>query len=140
MTEVTVAISARLEEAANAHGVPISEILERALEQEIWQRISPLDLTPRSRRVIQGAASEAENLGHDYVGTEHLLLGLLAETEGIAAQVLTGLDIASAARERITQIMSRPEYSEDSLQTYHRRMNETCVVAALFAAFSSLFS
>src|SRR5579875_153630 len=45
-------------------------------------------LTPRSREVIRYAIEECKNLNHNYVGTEHLLLGLLREWEGVAAQVL----------------------------------------------------
>ena len=45
-------------------------------------------LTPRARRVIELAIDEARRLGHGYIGTEHLLLGLLREGEGVAAGVL----------------------------------------------------
>ena len=41
-------------------------------------------LTPRARKVLDFAQSEAVSLGHDYVGTEHLLLGLVDEDEGVA--------------------------------------------------------
>ncbi len=49
--------------------------------------------TPRSKKVLQLALVEAQGLNHAYVGTEHLLLGLLREGEGVAAQVLRQLDI-----------------------------------------------
>ena len=49
--------------------------------------------TPRVKKVLDLARQEAQNLGHDYVGTEHLLLGLLAEGEGVAAQVLKNLNV-----------------------------------------------
>lgn len=48
-------------------------------------------LTPRVKKVIELAFLQAQHLGHNYVGTEHLLLGLIAEGEGIAAQVLVSL-------------------------------------------------
>jgi len=50
-------------------------------------------LTPRAKRVIELAIDEARNLGHNYIGTEHLLLGLLREGEGVAAGVLDSLGI-----------------------------------------------
>jgi ATP-dependent Clp protease ATP-binding subunit ClpC len=50
-------------------------------------------LTPRARRVIELAIDEARYLGHNYIGTEHLLLGLLREGEGIAAGVLDSFGI-----------------------------------------------
>jgi ATP-dependent Clp protease ATP-binding subunit ClpC len=49
--------------------------------------------TPRSKKVLQLAMAEAQTLNHTYVGTEHILLGLLHEGEGIAAQVLRNLDV-----------------------------------------------
>src|SRR3982751_189282 len=49
--------------------------------------------TPRAKKVIEWAIEEARNLHHNYVGTEHLLLGLLREEEGVAAQVLMNLGL-----------------------------------------------
>ena len=49
--------------------------------------------TERARQVVVLAQEEARTLGHNYIGTEHILLGLLAEQYGIAAQVLVSLDI-----------------------------------------------
>jgi ATP-dependent Clp protease ATP-binding subunit ClpC len=50
-----------------------------------------LPQTPRAKKVIEYAIEEARNLNHNYVGTEHILLGLLREQEGVAAQVLLNL-------------------------------------------------
>ena len=55
-------------------------------------------LTPRARRVIELAIDEARYLGHNYIGTEHLLLGLLREGEGIAFGVLDSLGITLTGR------------------------------------------
>jgi ATP-dependent Clp protease ATP-binding subunit ClpC len=52
-----------------------------------------LPQTPRAKKVIEYAIEEARALNHNYVGTEHILLGLLRETEGVAAQVLMGLGL-----------------------------------------------
>ncbi len=52
-----------------------------------------LPQTPRAKKVIEYAIEEARALNHNYVGTEHILLGLLRETEGIAAQVLVSLGL-----------------------------------------------
>ncbi|MEI8352368.1 MAG: Clp protease N-terminal domain-containing protein, partial [bacterium] len=49
--------------------------------------------TPRAKKVLQLASAEARTLNHTYVGTEHILLGLLREGEGVAAQVLRNLNI-----------------------------------------------
>jgi len=55
--------------------------------------VGRLPQTPRSKKVMEYAMEEARNLSHNYVGTEHLLLGLLREREGVAAQVLTNLGL-----------------------------------------------
>jgi ATP-dependent Clp protease ATP-binding subunit ClpC len=52
-----------------------------------------LPQTPRAKKVVEFAIEEARSLNHNYVGTEHLLLGLLRETEGVAAQVLMNLGL-----------------------------------------------
>jgi hypothetical protein len=56
--------------------------------------VDPLPRTPRVTRMLERAAAEARKLGHNYVGTEHLLLGLISEQDGIAAQVLTALGLS----------------------------------------------
>src|SRR5207244_1665050 len=53
-----------------------------------------IGLTPRAKRVIEFAVDEARRLNHHYIGTEHLLLGLIREGEGIAAGVLESLGIS----------------------------------------------
>lgn len=62
--------------------------------------------TPRAKRVVELSIEESQNLGHNYVGTEHILLGLLREGEGIAAQVLTNLGIdLKRARKEVIQLL-----------------------------------
>ena len=55
--------------------------------------IGSIPFTPRAKKVLALSANEARNLGHSYVGTEHILLGLLREGEGIAARVLENLGV-----------------------------------------------
>ena len=64
-------------------------------------------LTPRARRALDLTLGEALNLGHNYLGTEHVLLGLLKEGEGIGAQSLTALGIThETARGKVIQLLS----------------------------------
>ena len=49
--------------------------------------------TPRAKRVMEGAVEEAQTLGHNYIGTEHILLSLLEETEGAATELLIGMGV-----------------------------------------------
>ena len=61
--------------------------------------------TDQARRVVVLAQDEARMLGHNYIGTEHILLGLLSEGEGLAAQALRALEITlEAAREQVSEI------------------------------------
>ena len=66
-----------------------------------------IPFTPRAKRVFELSVREALQLGHNYIGTEHLLLGLLKEGEGVAAQVLTkqGADLAQV-RQTVIQMLS----------------------------------
>ncbi len=65
-----------------------------------------LPLTPRAKRVLELAWAEAQAMGHNYVGTEHLLLALIREGEGVAAQILInlGADLESV-RDKIMEIL-----------------------------------
>jgi hypothetical protein len=70
----------------------------------------PTGLTPRSRRVIELAVDEARRLKHDYVGTEHLLLGLVREGEGVAIAVLKtlkGPTDLSQLRQQISHVFTK---------------------------------
>jgi ATP-dependent Clp protease ATP-binding subunit ClpC len=66
--------------------------------------------TERARQVVVLAQEEARPLGHNYIGTEHVLLGPLREEEGIAARVLDSLGVTiEGARERIARIVGQGE-------------------------------
>jgi len=65
-----------------------------------------IPFTPKAKRAIELAMDEARELGHNYIGTEHLLLGLIREGEGVAAQVLTNLGLnLDKVREEIMQLL-----------------------------------
>ena len=63
--------------------------------------------TPRAKKVLELSLREALQLGHNYIGTEHILLGLVREGEGVAAQVLIslGADLAKV-RQQVIQLLS----------------------------------
>jgi ATP-dependent Clp protease ATP-binding subunit ClpC len=73
--------------------------------------------TPRAKKVIEFAIEEARSLNHNYIGTEHLLLGLLRETEGVAAQVLMnlGLKLEDVRQEVLNLLGAGVENSMPSL-------------------------
>ena len=76
-----------------------------------------LPQTPRAKKVIEYSMEEARNLNHNYVGTEHILLGLLREQEGVAAQVLMNLGLRlEDVREEVLNLLGHglegPEATE----------------------------
>jgi len=71
-----------------------------------------LPFTPRAKKVLELAVEEASNLGHNYIGTEHLLLGLIKENEGIAARVLLNLGVKlEEVREEILEFLGADKSS-----------------------------
>jgi len=74
-----------------------------------------LPQTPRAKKVIEYAIEEARNLNHNYVGTEHLLLGLLREHDGVAAQVLMNLGLKlEEVREEVLNLLGAGAESEEA--------------------------
>jgi ATP-dependent Clp protease ATP-binding subunit ClpC len=74
-----------------------------------------LPQTPRAKKVIEYSIEEARNLNHNYVGTEHLLLGLLREQEGVAAQVLMNLGLKlEDVREEVLNLLGHNSMEQES--------------------------
>jgi len=72
-----------------------------------------LPQTPRAKKVIEYSMEEARNLNHNYVGTEHILLGLLREQEGVAAQVLMNLGLKlEEVRDEVLNLLGHGEGPE----------------------------
>ncbi|PFH85337.1 ATP-dependent protease ATP-binding subunit ClpC [Bacillus sp. AFS088145] len=70
--------------------------------------------TPRAKKVIELSMDEARKLGHSYVGTEHILLGLIREGEGVAARVLNNLGVSlNKARQQVLQLLGSNESSSN---------------------------
>jgi ATP-dependent Clp protease ATP-binding subunit ClpC len=73
------------------------------------QVVGEIGLTPRAKKVIELAVDEARRLGHHYIGTEHLLLGLIREGEGIAAGVLESLGVnLEKVRSEVIKVLGPP--------------------------------
>ncbi len=78
---------------------------------------STIHYTPRAKKVIELSMDEARKLGHSYVGTEHILLGLIREGEGVAARVLNNLGISlTKARQQVLQLLGNTESSSNASQ------------------------
>lgn len=83
--------------------------------QEMSQTIH---YTPRAKKVIELSMDEARKLGHSYVGTEHILLGLIREGEGVAARVLNNLGVSlNKARQQVLQLLGSNETGSSAAGT-----------------------
>ncbi len=69
----------------------VRSVVEQMVEKVSGPMPQEIPLTPRAKRVLELAVDEARRMGHNYVGTEHLLLGLIREGEGVAARALMSL-------------------------------------------------
>src|SRR6202012_4530209 len=69
----------------------------------------PIPCTPREKKVRELPMREALSLGHNYIGTEHILLGLVRENEGVAARILLDFDAdADKIRNEVIRMLSGP--------------------------------
>ncbi|WP_424183991.1 ATP-dependent Clp protease ATP-binding subunit [Actinokineospora sp. G85] len=77
-----------------------------------------IPFTPRAKKVLELSLREALQLGHNYIGTEHILLGLIREGEGVAAQVLVklGADL-NRVRQQVLQLLSGYQGGKESAET-----------------------
>jgi len=107
----------RLGEGIAAEVLQRLEVDLEQIQQTIENMVKPtggtltvgeIPLTPRAKRVLELSVEEARFLGHNYVGTEHLLLGLIREGEGVAARVLLELGVdRKRVREEIMKSLAR---------------------------------
>ena len=117
---IALAESVRVElaESAPAHALTIQRrlvMIRRMLRGSVPPRYIPMPLpdrfTERARHALRLADSEARSLNHNSIGTEHVLLGLIAEDGGVAAEVLRELHVTrDAARERVLFIIGQGDH------------------------------
>lgn len=90
-----------------------AEKIQKEVENLIGQgenKVDSIQYTPRAKKVIELSMDEARKLGHSYVGTEHILLGLIREGEGVAARVLNNLGVSlNKARQQVLQLLGSTE-------------------------------
>jgi ATP-dependent Clp protease ATP-binding subunit ClpC len=95
------------------------DVVRTQVEEIIGEgRITPsgqIPFTPRAKKVLELSMRESIQLGHNYIGTEHILLGLIREGEGLGAQVLVklGADL-NRVRQQVIEMLSRHQGSEES--------------------------
>jgi ATP-dependent Clp protease ATP-binding subunit ClpC len=95
--------------ALESMGISLDAVRERVDEvagRGVQAPSGHIPFTPQAKEVLKLALGESIQLGHNYVGTEHLLLGLIREGDGVAAQVLTGLGAdLDGAREQVIRLL-----------------------------------
>ena len=101
----------------------VRQRVEDAVPPGQYSRPGHIPFTPRAKKVLELSLSEAKLLGHRYIGTEHILLGLLREGEGVAAQVLTALGAdLDGVRERVIQLLAEYQARKGSSGQRQRRL------------------
>ena len=96
--------------ALESLGVSLEVARQRVEEVVLPGQHTPtghVPFTPRAKTVLELSRREAQRLGHNYIGTEHILLGLLREGDGVAAQVLVALGAdLDGVGERVIQLLA----------------------------------
>ena len=95
------------------------EMIERGIEQLVGHGTEEVDAvvhhTPRAKRVLELAADEARKLNHNYIGTEHILLGLIREEEGVAARVLNNVGVGlNKTRQQVLLLLGNSEHGQQT--------------------------
>ncbi|NDF69425.1 MAG: NDP-hexose 4-ketoreductase, partial [Actinobacteria bacterium] len=105
-------VAAKALEALNISLEAVRAQVEEIIGQGGSSPSGHIPFTPRAKKVLELSLREALQLGHNYIGTEHILLGLIREGEGVAAQVLVklGADL-SRVRQQVIQLLSGYEGS-----------------------------
>lgn len=107
----------REEEGVAAHVLESLDVDIEGVRAQVANIVGPGDepvtgqipFTPRAKKVLELALREALNLAHNYVGAEHILLGLVRENEGVAARVLLDFDAdPEKVRAAVTRVLSGP--------------------------------
>ena len=85
----------------------VADAVDGRLEPGTQNSPARIPFTPKGKETLEQSMIQTKELGHDYVGTEHLLLGLLAVDDGVAAAVLTELNVdLPAARDKVVELLA----------------------------------
>ena len=123
-------VAARVLENMNVELAKVRTAVEFIIGRGDRPVVGEVGLTPRAKRVIELAIDEARRLGHNYIGTEHLLLGLVREGEGIAAGVLESLGVnLDKVRHEVIRVLSQSSATTPAQET--KRASKTPTVDQL---------
>jgi ATP-dependent Clp protease ATP-binding subunit ClpA len=107
----------------DGYGLTEASVAEQVLAHTPRRESGPAEppFTPLAAQALGGALTEAISMGHNYIGTEHLLLGLFGQPDGLAAQILEGAGASHAgAKEKVAEIlvgfMTKPDTKPEELR------------------------
>lgn len=100
-------VAARVLEAMGVSPAGVRQQVGEVIGQGSVQRAGHIPFTPGAKKALEYSLREAQQLGHEHIGTEHILLGLIREEEGVAAQVLDRLGVElDAARHKVIELVT----------------------------------
>jgi hypothetical protein len=112
LVEINEGLGVRVLDEAGISKSMVEEQILALIKRGTEAEEGKLPFTPRAKAVLRSAVEEALRLGHNYVGTEHLLLGLLRDEDSVAAKVLLDLDASyDVIRDRTLELLA--EYGKD---------------------------
>jgi len=104
-------IAARVLYELNVSVEEIRAAIKEVVTEGTSESYEHIPFTPRAKKVLELSLREALQMGHNYIGTEHILLGLLREGEGVAARVLNSMGITlDNVKEKVKEILNRQSY------------------------------
>ncbi|MFC0013909.1 MULTISPECIES: ATP-dependent Clp protease ATP-binding subunit [Allobacillus] len=119
-----------------------SEKIQQEVEQLIGKgeaKNQTIHYTPRAKKVIELSMDEARKLNHSYVGTEHILLGLIREGEGVAARVFNNLGVSlNKARQQVLQLLGSNDSTSGNPHQRKQKQNSNAQTPTLDSLASDL--
>ena len=131
MCSSDLGVAAKVLENLNVELAKVRQAVEFIIGRGERPVVGEIGLTPRAKKVIELAIDEARRLGHSYIGTEHLLLGLVREEGGIASGVLESLGVSlEKVRHEVVRVLSQSSVPT-APQTERRNGSKTPTLDAL---------
>jgi ATP-dependent Clp protease ATP-binding subunit ClpC len=99
-------VAAKVLESLGISQETVRQRVEEAIGRGEQAQSGHIPFTPQAKKLLESSLRESRALGHSYIGTEHILLALIGQGDGVAAQVLTGLGAdLNGAREQVIRIL-----------------------------------
>src|SRR4030066_870228 len=115
-------IAARVFYELNVSFDEIKAAIREVVTEGTSESYEHIPFTPRAKKVLELSLREALQMGHNYIGTEHILLGVLKEGEGVAARVLNGMGITlEIVKEKVKELLSKQSYYSEPEKTASER-------------------